>query len=200
MFVGDEMTKNENNNKRKYIYIMALLGVILDQIVKILIHYSFNNLSCVDCLGELVETGGVYKGFNVVPGKGLEIIKNFFYITEVKNTGGAWGIFSGNVFLLAIISGVVVIVLYYFLREEKKLTKLSITYYAMLFAGIIGNFIDRLVNGFVIDYLNFYIFGYDYPVFNIADIFIVLGITLMIIDVIRGEVYAHKERKRKCTN
>ena len=70
----------------------------------------------------------------------------------------------------------------------------------MLFAGIIGNFIDRLVNGFVIDYLNFYIFGYDYPVFNIADIFIVLGIILMIIDVIRGEVYAHKERKRKCTN
>lgn len=200
MFVGDEMTKNENNNKRKYIYIMALLGVILDQIVKILIHYSFNNLSCVDCLGELIETGGVYKGFNVVPGKGLEIIKNFFYITEVKNTGGAWGIFSGNVFLLAIISIVVVIVLYYFLREEKKLTKLSITYYAMLFAGIIGNFIDRLVNGFVIDYLNFYIFGYDYPVFNIADIFIVLGIILMIIDVIRGEVYAHKERKRKCTN
>ena len=80
MFVGDEMTKNENNNKRKYIYIMALLGVILDQIVKILIHYSFNNLSCVDCLGELIETGGVYKGFNVVPGKGLEIIKNYFYI------------------------------------------------------------------------------------------------------------------------
>lgn len=196
------MTKNDDkkNNKRKYIYIMALLGVILDQIVKIFIHYSFNNLSCVECLGELIETGGVYKGINVVPGKGLEIIKNFFYITEVKNTGGAWGLFSGNVFLLAIISIIVVIVLYYFLREEKKLTKLSITYYAMLFAGIIGNFIDRLVNGYVIDCLNFYIFGYDYPVFNIADIFIVLGIILMIIDVIRGEVYAHKERKRKCTN
>lgn len=201
MFVGDYMSKKEyNKTKNKTIYILSILGIILDQIVKIFIHYSFNNLSCVNCLSELTETGGIYKGFNVIPGRGIEIIKDFFYITEVKNTGGAWGMFSGNVLLLAVISAVVVIVLYYFLKNEKSLSKLSITYYAMLFAGIIGNFIDRLFNGYVIDYLNFYIFGYDFPVFNIADIFIVLGIILMIIDVIRGEIYEFKKRKRKCTN
>lgn len=204
MFVGDYMAKKENEpkkiNKRKYIYIFSFLGVILDQIFKIFIHYLFNNLSCVNCLSELAETGGIYHGFKVIPGKGIEIIKDFFYITEVKNTGGAWGMFSGDVILLAIISVVVLVILYYFLRSEKHLTKLSITYYAMLFAGIIGNFIDRVVNGYVIDFLNFYIFGYDYPVFNIADIFIVLGIILMIIDVVRGEIHAYKERKRKCTN
>jgi len=204
MFVGDNMSKKEEKlkkvNKGKYIYIIAFLGVVLDQILKLFIYYSFNNLSCVRCLSELIETGGNYNGFNVVPGKGIEVIKGFFYITEVKNTGGAWGVFSGNVFLLAIISAIVIIVLYYFLKSEKKITKLSITYYAMLFAGIIGNFIDRLVNGYVIDFLNFYIFGYDYPVFNVADIFIVLGIILMIIDVVRGEIHAYNERKRKRAN
>lgn len=204
MFVGDDMSKKEQDSKkiykRKNIYILSLIGIILDQVIKIFIHYLFNNLSCVNCLSELVETGGKYHGFNVIPGKGIEIIKDFFYITEVKNTGGAWGMFSGDVYLLAIISAIVLIVLYYFLKSEKKLTKLSIVYYAMLFAGIIGNFIDRVVNGYVIDFLNFYIFGYDYPVFNIADIFIVLGIILMIIDVVRGEIHAYNERKRKCTN
>jgi signal peptidase II len=67
-----------------------------------------------------------------------------------------------------------------------------------LFSGIIGNLIDRIFNGYVLDFLNFYILGYDYPVFNMANIFIVLGVVLMIIDVVRGEIYAYNKRKRKC--
>ena len=60
-------------------------------------------------------------------------------------------------------------------------------YYGMLFAGILGNLIDRLFFGYVTDFLNFYIFSYDYPVFNFADIFIVVGVLLCLIDIARGE-------------
>jgi signal peptidase II len=199
MCVGDFMDKIKKIKPRKeYIIILliTILGIVLDQISKIFIRYEFTNLSCVNCLPDILPVGGVYNGFNVVPKKGIEIIKNFFYITNVKNTGGAWGMFSGNVSSLALISAIVVLILIYFLKEERKLNKISITYYGIMFAGIIGNLIDRLFLGYVTDFFNFYIFGYDYPVFNIADILIVLGIILMIVDVVRGEIHAYKKRKR----
>lgn len=203
MCVGDFMDKIKKIKPRKeyiIILIITILGICLDQVSKIFINYEFTNLSCVNCLPDILPVGGVYNGFNVVPQKGIEIIKNFFYITNVKNTGGAWGMFSGNVPILALISFSVVLVLIYFLKEEKQLNKLSITYYGLLFAGIIGNLIDRLFLGYVIDFFNFYIFGYDYPVFNIADIFIVLGIILMIVEVVRGEIHAYNKRKREFKN
>ena len=203
MCVGDFMVKDKKiKPKKEYIIILiiTIIGVLLDQISKLFIRYEFTNLSCVKCLSDILSVGGFYNGFNEVPNKGIEIIKNIFYITNVNNTGGAWGMFSGNVPLLAVISSIVVIVLLYFLKSEKNLNKLSITYYGMLFAGIIGNLIDRLFNGYVTDFLNFYIFGYDYPVFNIADILIVLGMILMVIDVLRGEVYAYNKRKRESKN
>ena len=167
------------------------------QISKIFIRYEFTNLSCVKCLSSILPVGGLYNGFNVVPEKGIEIIKNFFYITNVKNTGGAWGMFSGNVPILALISAIVVLVLIYFLKEERKLNKISITYYGILFAGIIGNLIDRLFLGYVRDFLDFYIFGYDYPVFNIADICIVVGVLLLIIAVLKGEDTNENNSNRK---
>ena len=202
------MNKKDLKKERRIIYIISILGIILDQITKYIIRYGFRTsceqIVCVqapcpsNCLIDMIKEGGTFSGLNVVPEKGIELIKNFFYIIEVKNTGGAWGIFSGNVAFLAVISLFVIVMLYFFLRSEKKLNKLSITYYGLLFAGIIGNCIDRIVNGYVTDFLNFFIFGYDFPVFNVADILIVVGVGLMIIDVVRGELHVIKERKRKC--
>lgn len=197
MFVGDWMNKDEKKNslfkKYKYIIIISIMGIILDQMVKLLVQFNFNSSS----LSKMLMSGGSIGPFKVISGRGIEIIHNFFYITFVKNTGGAWGIFSGNVIWLALISVAVVVVLLGFLRKEKELSKLAITYYSLLFSGIIGNLIDRIINGYVTDFLNFYLFGYDYPVFNIADCFIVIGIMLMFIDVVRGEVNEHKKRKRQ---
>lgn len=200
--------EKQNKIKRKYIYIIAFLGIILDQITKFIIRYGFRATCeqniCVaepcplNCLIDMLKEGGTFLGLDVIPGKGIEIIKNFFYLIEVKNTGGAWGIFSGNVPFLAVISAFVIILLYFFLKSEKSLNKISITYYGFLFAGIIGNFIDRIINGYVTDFLNFFIFNYDFPVFNIADIFIIVGVVLMIVDVVRGEIHVIKERKGKC--
>jgi len=211
MSVGDYAMKKKQNKKNKeiiYIFMIALIGVFLDQISKAFIRNVFNNNTCgiqcikapCTCLLELIETGGMYNGFKVVPGRGVELIQNFFYIINVKNTGAAWGMFTGNVLLLAIISIFVLILLYFFLKDEKNLRKLQISYYGLLYAGIIGNLIDRIFNGYVTDFLNFYIFNYDYPVFNIADIFIVVGILLMMIDVVRGGINEYNMRKRKYKN
>jgi signal peptidase II len=56
----------------------------------------------------------------------------------------------------------------------------------MLIGGILGNLFDRIFYGYVIDYLDFYIFNYNYPVFNIADMCIVISVCLLIVDMIRG--------------
>ena len=53
--------------------------------------------------------------------------------------------------------------------------------------GIIGNLLDRVLFGYVRDFFNFYIIGYDFPVFNVADIFIVLGVFILIISILKGE-------------
>jgi signal peptidase II len=59
--------------------------------------------------------------------------------------------------------------------------------FSLLIGGILGNLIDRIIHGYVIDYFHFYLFGYDYPIFNIADIGIVIGVILIIISIWKGE-------------
>lgn len=135
-------------------------------------------------------------GFNLTE-FGNEIINNFFYITYVKNYGAAWGILSNNVYFLCMISFIVFIVLFIFVRNEKNYTKYSIIYYSLIFGGLLGNLMDRMFNGYVVDFLNFYIFGYDYPVFNLADTFIVLGVFLLIVTEYGRDIYGSRKRKRK---
>ena len=101
------------------------------------------------------------------------VIDGFFYLTNCRNTGAAWSLFSGNVDVLAYISliaAVLVAVLIFF----SKYTILSVSFGLML-AGAVGNMIDRFRLGYVNDFLDFVIFGYDFPVFNVADICVVIG-------------------------
>lgn len=111
----------------------------------------------------------------------IEIIDNFFYITYVKNTGAAWSILSGKQVFLILFSLIVVIMLFIYLYKKKTYTKFETVGYGLLIAGAVGNLIDRVVYGYVIDYLNFYIFNYNFPIFNIADSCIVIGIMLLFI-------------------
>lgn len=113
-------------------------------------------------------------------GKSKIIIDKFFKLTMVHNTGGAWGIFSGNTIILLIISIIFLGFFIYFI-EKSKTNKIEELSYGIIISGIAGNMIDRLLRGYVVDFFDFNILGYDYPVFNFADIFIVVGVILLII-------------------
>ena len=94
---------------------------------------------------------------------------------------------SGHRWLLIIISIVLLVVLYFMLIRGKKLNKYEEITYGLLIGGIFGNLIDRIIYGYVIEYLDFNIFGYNFPIFNLADSLIVISIIMLIIDVIRGD-------------
>ena len=120
-------------------------------------------------------------------GNGLSIIDNFFYLTKVYNYGAAWNILNNKSFLLSLISVIALIIIIVMIKKEKKLTKINNIYYGLILGGIIGNLSNRLFLGYVIDFLDFNIFGYNYPIFNLADCAIVISIVLMIIEAFRGD-------------
>ena len=116
--------------------------------------------------------------------KSITIIPNFLYLTYTKNYGGAWSILASSTLVITIISFIIIISIIYYLFKNKINKKIEVFGYYLLLGGAIGNLIDRIVYGYVIDFLDFYIFGYDFPIFNIADIGIVSGITLLIISMV----------------
>ncbi len=147
--------------KKKIIFITLSL-IVIDFVTKLYIDMNFN----------LMES--------------IPLINNFFYITKVNNYGASWSILSGYIPIIILITFIVLVVLF---KEQKKfvMNKRNTLAFSFIYSGIIGNLIDRLFRGYVLDFLDFKIFGYDYPVFNFADIFIVCGIILLIIAIIKKE-------------
>ena len=117
----------------------------------------------------------------------IKVINNFFYITYVKNDGAAFSSLRGMQILLIILAIGALTFLLIAIKKAKSIHKIEGIAYIMIIGGIIGNTIDRLIYGQVIDYLDFIIFGYDYPVFNFADICIVCGVILLGYHIIRSE-------------
>lgn len=127
-------------------------------------------------------------------GQSFPIIENVFYITSHRNRGAAWGILEGQMWFFYIVTVIVVGVLIYFLRTwAKGKTMLSIGISFMI-GGAVGNFIDRLFRGEVVDFIDVYIFSYNYPIFNIADSALVIGVILMVIQILKEEKAAKKEK------
>lgn len=116
----------------------------------------------------------------------VSVINNFFSITYTHNYGGAWSLFSDSTILITVISIIVIIGIIIYLSKKKINNKIESLGYAFLLGGAIGNLIDRIIYGYVIDFLDFNIFGYNFPIFNIADMGIVIGIFLIIVIEIRG--------------
>lgn len=126
--------------------------------------------------------------------KSITIIPNFFYLTYTHNYGGAWSIFDNSTLFITIVSFLIIIGIIYYLFKNKVTKKIEIVGYSLLLGGAIGNLIDRIVYGYVIDFLDFYILGYDFPIFNIADIGIVVGIILLLVSMIL-EVYKNDNKR-----
>ena len=142
-------------NKINYLIIISFICVI-DQLSKIYINLNFHNL----------------------PYKDLIILT----LENVRNYGAAFNLFEGSRFFLSFISIISTIILYYFIfiGESKHINKYGLSF---ILAGSIGNGIDRILNGYVIDFIKLKFI--DFPVFNIADIVINIGVIIILISYFR---------------
>ncbi len=142
---------------RNLIIIMIIL-IVIDQISKILITNLLND--------------------NV-----LVIIPKFLKFIYVENTGAAFGILSGNIFILILIS----LGLIYYIYEEIKRNKSSkvVFSYTLVLSGALGNLIDRIFRGYVVDFVSFTLFNKEMAVFNIADSYITVGVILLLYFLIK---------------
>ena len=141
--------------------ILSILFVIADQVVKM---WIVNNFSLHD---------------------GMELIKGIVSILYVRNTGAAWGMFEGKMFFFYLITAVAVGTLLYLMFKEKGKSKLLLTAYSLILAGAVGNFIDRIRLGYVVDMFKFEFI--DFPIFNVADICLTIGVIFLFYYVIFKE-------------
>ena len=114
----------------------------------------------------------------------ITVIDGFFQIRYAKNTGMAWSMLSGQTAFLSIVACAAIGFMIWYLKTSHpdKLTKICL---ALMIGGAAGNLYDRLVFSYVRDFLDFYIFGYDFPIFNIADSALCIGVFLLVIASLR---------------
>ena len=118
-------------------------------------------------------------------GDSYEVIPHFLNITSHRNNGAAWGILSGKMGFFYIITLIILVVLIIFYIKETKYNVFMQVAISLLFAGALGNFIDRVFNGEVVDFIDTNIFGYDFPIFNVADSSLTIGVIFVIIALIK---------------
>ncbi len=146
---------------RRITYFLSLFLIFFDQFSKILV---LNTLEY---------------------GKSVVIVPSFFSFTRVQNTGGAFSILSENRIFLIFVSFLVLFLFLFYLRKKTPENLFSAISLGLVLGGLVGNLIDRIFRGGVIDFLDFTIFGYSFPIFNLADIFIVIGVFLLLFEEVR---------------
>lgn len=132
-----------------------MLGVIIDQLTKYLISTNFD------------------------VGQSKEIIKGLINFTYIRNEGAAWGIFSNSRWVFIVITAIMIIVLPFILYKYRKLHFMFGFSLSLIISGAIGNMIDRVFAGSVVDFIEFAFF--DFPIFNFADCCVTIGAVMMFI-------------------
>lgn len=156
---------------------ISLAILALDQATKLMVHTSFN-------LGE----------------KKI-IIPEFFNITYIQNRGGVFGLFSQSndvirtvlFLILPIFAFVFIISIVHKLKNHEKYQLLA---FASIFGGALGNYIDRVHFGYVVDFLDFYIKDYVWPAFNVGDIAIVTGVVCAMIMIYFSHLNEEKQNQQ----
>lgn len=157
--------------RRKTLFLVFISGgiIILDQITKVIVEKRF----------ELYES--------------IVVLEGFFSLTYILNPGAAFGFLADQnptfrmIFFLSV-SVIALVLLGAFFRDTAVEDTIGLTAISLLFGGAIGNLIDRIRLGEVIDFLDFYIKQYHWPVFNVADSAITIGISLLMF-----HLFLHKE-------
>lgn len=150
------------------IIILSLIFLIIDQITKILV-------------------------IKILPLSGsIEIIKNFLYIIPTNNTGAAFSILIGQRIFLILITITILIFLIQYIKKNKIERKIDIISFSFIIGGSLGNLIDRIIRGSVIDFISLKLGNYNFPIFNIADTLIVVGVILLLIGVKGGNKHDNR--------
>lgn len=122
---------------------------------------------------------------NLKPINNVDLIPGIFSLSYVENRGAAFGIFKNNKILLIGVTTLVTIFIVYYIIKNKDTNKYFKVSLILIAAGAIGNLIDRITLGYVVDFFHFYIRdAFDFPVFNIADISVVCGTILLTLNMI----------------
>ncbi len=138
-------------------------------------------LLCIDQISKLLVVNLLTKTNSIA------IIKNFFYLTYINNDGAAFSILVGKRVLLILIAVLVIVMLIRYIKKNNIQNKLELVSISLIIGGSLGNLMDRVVRGYVIDFLDFKIFNYNFPIFNIADTFIVIGVIMQLLKELRKE-------------
>ena len=148
-----------HNNKynRFYFILISIIVIIFDQLTKHIINNNLKSLINRDLI--------------------------FFSIDYVKNYGAAFNLLSGSRIILSIISVIISIILLYFILNKKNISNIDLFSYSFILGGTIGNGLDRVFKGYVIDFINLNFI--KFPIFNIADISINIGFILILYSLIK---------------
>ena len=147
---------------KKKIFILSFIILLIDQLSKIILDKV------------------------LILGKSIKIFDKFLYITKVYNDGISFSMLTGKRYLIIIISIIILVFLYFYMKKFKE-NKRNIIAFSLLIGGLLGNLIDRIIHGYVIDFIDFYIFNYNYPIFNIADVCICIGVFILLYSIYLGE-------------
>ena len=153
------------DKKVRDVYFFGLIFLIVDQAIKFLVESK------------------------MVLHESIIVLDNFFSITLVHNLGAAFSILNGNKILLISVGVVAVLLLVMYINSCKSLNDVDVFIYSLLLGGILGNLLDRILKGYVVDYLSFNFGNYYFPIFNFADICIVVSVLFMILGSIRGDLW-----------
>jgi len=119
----------------------------------------------------------LYQTIDILPVFNFTYVHNYGAAFSFLSEAGGW-----QKYFFSTIAVTISVLLIYWLKKLPATNKLLCSAYALVLAGAIGNLIDRLVHGYVIDFLHVYYQQYDFPVFNIADVAISIGAALLLLD------------------
>ena len=145
-------------NNRGYYILISIIVILLDQLTKYIIDRNYYSI----------------------------INKNIILFTfeYIKNYGAAFNLLNGNRLLLSTLSVFISLILIYYILRKKDLNSIDLLGYSFILGGTIGNGLDRIIKGYVIDFINLNFI--NFPVFNIADISINIGFILILYGLIKN--------------
>lgn len=155
----------QNNGLRKYFFLIAAIVVLLDRLTKWAVASSLL----------------LHESVSVIPG--------FFHITHVENTGAAFGLFADStaqwkVAALVTFSLVALVIVSVLLWRNSHSLSIMTVGLSLILGGAFGNLWDRMLEGHVVDFLDFHVGQYYWPAFNIADSAIVVGAVLLVAEIL----------------